>query len=92
MHKLRLAAETLTVESFVPSQELVHGGTVHAHSNDDSLIPCPGHTAQGASCADVTCADTCGQPASCGFDPCGTYWPGCKGYISFYPDPCVPIV
>ncbi len=92
MRKIRLELDTLEVESFAPGHEPARGGTVHGHSDDDSCLqPCPGHTAQGASCADVSCADTCGQPATCGYYPCGTYWEGCRGYISNYPDACVPI-
>jgi hypothetical protein len=93
MRKIRLELDTLAVESFAPSHEPARGGTVGAHSgNDESLIPCTDHTLYGgASCGDVSCQETCGQAASCGYHPCGTYWEGCRGYISNYPDACVPI-
>jgi hypothetical protein len=89
MRKIKLELDTLEVESFTPSHEPVRGGTVHAHSFDTCYVPCPDYSAEG-SCGDVSCQETCGQAASCGYQPCGTFWQGCRGYISFYPDACVP--
>lgn len=89
MRKIKLELERLSVESFVPSDAPTGGGTVHAHSWGTCVVPCPEPEVTGPSCGDVSCAATCGQAASCGYDPCGTWWEGCRGYISFYPDACV---
>jgi hypothetical protein len=87
MRKFRLEPESLKVESFTPAMETEQRGTVHAHSD---LLDCPGPSEYG-SCpgGEVTCQDTCGQAATCGYYPCGTYLPNCRGYITAYPDPCV---
>lgn len=91
MRKIKLELDALDVESFTPSYEPASGGTVHGLSTDTAVQPCADHSLYGGpSCGDVSCADTCGQAASCGYDPCGTYWEGCRGYITVYPDACVP--
>jgi hypothetical protein len=89
MRKMKLELDRLEVESFAPSRERNEGGTVHAHSFDTCYVPCPDPSAEG-SCFEVSCQQTCGQAASCGYNPCGTFWPGCRGYITNYPDACVP--
>lgn len=86
MRKLRLDPETLKVESFASTVDPEERGTVHAHTD----LLC-GEPSVFGSCTEgqVTCQETCGQAASCGYEPCGTYWEGCRGFISFFPDPCV---
>ena len=89
MRKMKLELDKLEVESFAPSREAKEGGTVHAHSAWDTCVaPCHSRNGPGWSC-DPTCAQTCGQPATCGYNWCGTYEEhGCPAYMSYYPNPC----
>ena len=72
MRKLRLNPEELQVETFRVADEGGREGTVFAHTGWDTCqAPCP--SGGGGWSCDATCEHTCGQPASCGYEWCGTY-------------------
>ncbi|HEX8391212.1 MAG TPA: hypothetical protein VF665_02550 [Longimicrobium sp.] len=77
MNKLSLKLDDLTVESFTPSGEVAGRGTVEGRGDTMGYYTCLENTCDGGTCgrqfSEATCDNTCGQPATCGYEWCGTY-------------------
>jgi hypothetical protein len=72
MRKLKLDAEALRVETFVPAEGVRESGTVRGHATWDTCIDAPCEPDLSidpcgpAPTAAVTCGYTCGNTCSCG--------------------------